>query len=487
MDRISMVQMDRGQGEQRMRRLIDAQVARLVDADMDPAEAQRIVERQARVAGPLPEGLWARDNTPESNRALRERIAKGKADDARMDGFAEDYNAATREPKRKPDIEVASGDGFKGGVLRPQANVPWSGVVAGREAERANAREQLAGQADALRRGDEAARARGYKSQQHQQDATLESKTVGGRDILRGQWVDTMSARFGMPPSHFDALYDQFAEGKTHQETVKAIVGTGALRELRSAKNYEGPKASLADRKAAVEANAKQYNEARKLAGPQGRAMMANTILGAQTPEDLQKAMLAAHALDPNAGWGNAGVLQGQANADARAVANAQGNAGGPLDRMAADRAKIDQMPLGRERLNGYREMYRASVPPGQPRSMDEENAYVVNNGAQGASEAAMAAVAGNQTPEAMAFLQEWTQSYVASGAGTGTRSYEGWIRKLGIPKSEESMALYHKMTGVNPGGKLWERPAEFLHGVTGWDVFNAVPSHAEAAGQGKK
>jgi hypothetical protein len=215
-----------------------------------------------------------------------------------------------------------------------------------------------------------------------------------------------------------------------------------------------------------------------------GRAFLANSILGAQTPEDLQKAMLAAHALDPNAGWGNAGVLQGQANADARAVANAQGNAGGPLDRMAADRAKIDQMPLGRQRLNGYREMYRASVPPGQPRSMDEENAYVVNNGAQGASEAAMAAVAGNQEPEAMAFLQEWTQSYVASGAGTDRRAYEGWIRKLGLPKSEESMALWHKMTGVNPAGMIWERPAEFLHGVTGLNIFNAVPSHAEATGQ---
>lgn len=472
MDRISMVQMDRGQGEQRMRRLIDAQVARLVDADMDPAEAQRIVERQARVAGPLPEGLWARDNTPESNRALRERIAKGKADDARMDGFAEDYNAATREPKRKPDIEVASGDGFKGGVLRPQANVPWSGVVAGREAERANAREQLAGQADALRRGDEAARARGYKSQQHQQDATLESKTVGGRDILRGQWVDTMSARFGMPPSHFDALYDQFAEGKTHQETVKAIVGTGALRELRSAKNYEGPKASLADRKSAVEANAKQYNEARKLAGPQGRAMMANTILGARTPEDLQKAMLAAHALDPNAGWGNAGVLQGQANADARAVANAQGNPGDP---MAADRARIGEMPLGRQRINGFRDMYKKAVPPNQPRSMDEENAFVVNEGAQGASEAAISAVAGDQNPEAMAYLQEWTTAYVASGAGTGRPAYEAWARKLGIPKSAESMALWHKMTGVNP--RNWDE----------WAGMVTVPSHAEATGQGKK
>ena len=82
------------------RDLRQEQIDRLVAAGSDASTATMVVDRLAEIHGSeTPMALFDHYNNPRDNEALRQRIAAGKVADARMDGFARNYNAETGHPE----------------------------------------------------------------------------------------------------------------------------------------------------------------------------------------------------------------------------------------------------------------------------------------------------------------------------------------------------------------------------------------------------
>ena len=82
------------------RDLRQEQIDRLVAAGDDPQTAAMVVDRLREInGGEIPAGLFDSYNTPEGNADLAQRIAKGKAANARMDSFETNYNAETGHPE----------------------------------------------------------------------------------------------------------------------------------------------------------------------------------------------------------------------------------------------------------------------------------------------------------------------------------------------------------------------------------------------------
>lgn len=80
----------------RGRSMRQEQIDRLVEAGDDPETAARVVDSQAEIhGGQIQPGLF----DSYDNAALRQRIAEGRQDDARMGAFEADYNAATGNPE----------------------------------------------------------------------------------------------------------------------------------------------------------------------------------------------------------------------------------------------------------------------------------------------------------------------------------------------------------------------------------------------------
>ena len=357
------------------------------------------------------------------------------------------------------------------GVTKPgpedqfgQARQPMDRALASREAAREQARGDMEQMIAARRAGEDAARAKGFKSRFEQQQAGMERAGMGHR--LAGDWVRRMEHKYQSvaDATFLENLYEQYSKDengnqKTHAETVKAIAQSGALEKLQTRAGMQGAPAPLVDRRNAVAANAKQYHEARKMAGPQGRAMLANTMIGAQNPFDLARAAAGAHALDPNAGWGNLAMGMGAEAANAEAMAGLGEGRQTPVQKMQADRLRVQQMPVG-QRAQGYRDMYRAQNA-GQPMNPEQENVFLVNEGIGEAGAAAAAVIAGQPDQEGMAFLREWTNSFTAAGEGTTRPAYEKWRRRLGLQHTQESLQLWANLTGVNVKGAFeWNVPS---------------------------
>jgi hypothetical protein len=73
----------------------DAMIRRLVANGATSEEAARQVDEQRDRSGPLPEAAWNEVNSPEGNEALRQRIARGRAQEKRLGIFEDNYNEAT--------------------------------------------------------------------------------------------------------------------------------------------------------------------------------------------------------------------------------------------------------------------------------------------------------------------------------------------------------------------------------------------------------
>lgn len=347
------------------------------------------------------------------------------------------------------------------------AGRPMDRALAAEVADRERTQEKMDAQIGARRRGEDAARARGFKDEAHRQEATIP------RAVLRGQWAAEQQKRHGGDVEAYYDLYDKYSidgEGnvRDHRAVQRAIASTGVLDLARRKRDQEIAPVPKEQRQAAVRARADQYNKARRLGVPQSEVMLAEGFLGAQSPMDLAKHAAAAEAVRPGRGFGNLGALIGGEAVNAEAVAGLGDGRQTPVQKMQADREIVRGMPMG-QRAQGYRDMHRAQNA-GQPMNPEQENLFLVNEGAGDASTAANSVISGKADPEGMAFLREWTNSFTAAGEGTGRQSYEKWRRRLGLQNTQQSIQLWKELTGVN---------------VHGW--FEAPPSaRMPAGGDGK-
>lgn len=341
--------------------------------------------------------------------------------------------------------------------------VPMDRALAAEEADREQTRGMMDQQIAARRQGEDAAREAGFKDEAHRQDAGAP------RRILRRKWAEEMQARFGGSAAAYYDLYDKYAvdgEGnvRDHRGTQRAIADAGALDLVRSEKNEKLEAVPLRDRQHAARVRANQIADARRFGVPVQDVLIAQGYAGAQTPFDLARHGLASEAIRPNRGHGNAGVAIGVEDTNAQAVQGLGEGRQTPVQKMQADRELVRQMPMG-QRAQGYRDMHRAQNA-GQPMNPEQENLFLVNEGAGDASTAANSVISGQADPEGMAYLREWTNSFTAAGEGTGRQSYEKWRRRLGLQHTQESLQLWKQLTGVN---------------VEGW--FEMPPSARKPAG----
>lgn len=333
--------------------------------------------------------------------------------------------------------------------------VPMDRALAAEQADREKTRGQMDEMIAARRAGEDAARAKGFQSQQQQQQAGLE-KQKGGRDILRDQWVSRMHARYGglrdsdgnqMPRAFFENMYDTASQGGklTHRETV--MNAAGGLKDLKvhggKGVRYQSPQQHAAN----VRAN--QIADARRFGVPVQDVIIAQGYAGAQTPFDLARHGLASEAIRPNRGHGNAGVAIGIEDTNARAVQGLGNGNQSPMQRLGGDQKLADSAPI-EERAQAYRLQHRA-LNAGQPENPQAENLHLVNAGAQSASAAAASVLSGEGGEDEMTFLRDYTFAFTSGGESTNRAAFNKWARRLGIPVTEESMALWFKLTGTSP------------------------------------
>jgi hypothetical protein len=338
-------------------------------------------------------------------------------------------------------------------------------------------------QIDARRRGEDAAKAKGFKSQQQQQQAGME-KQRGGRDILRDQWVSQMHQRYGglqdsegnqMPRAVFEEMYDTASQGGklTHRETV--MNAAGGLKDLKvhggKGVRYESPQQH------AAKVRSNQMDRARRLGIPLEDVQISDGYAGAKTPFDIARMGMAAESLRPGRGHGNVAVAIGVEDTNAQAVQGLGDGKQSVMDRMADDqRRNVAARPIG-ERAQAYRDQHKA-MQGGQPANPEAENMHLIQAGASDASGAASNIISGAGTDGDEAFLREWTLAFI-SKESTGSSGFQKWASRLGIAQTEEAMALWSKLTNTS-GRTVYQWLGESFG-------FNPVPSVKDKKGEPAK
>jgi hypothetical protein len=329
-----------------------------------------------------------------------------------------------------------------------EAKPPMDRALAAENADRDRTRGQMGEAIGARRRGEDAAKAKGFKDQSHQQDKGIP------QNILRRQWAEEKQARFGGSVEAYYDLYDKYrvdGEGnlRDHRGTQRALAEAGALDKTRSIKNEKLDPVPLKDRQHAAKVRSNQMDRARRLGIPLEDVQISDGYAGAKTPFDIARMGMAAESLRPGRGHGNVAVAIGVEDANAQAVQGLGEGRKTPMEKLTGDQQIADNAPIG-ERAQAYRLQHQA-LNAGQPHNPQAENLHIVNAGAQSASAAAASVLSGKAGEDEMAFLKDYTLAFTSGGESTNRASFNRWARRLGIPVTEESMALWFKLTGTNP------------------------------------
>lgn len=446
-----------------------AMVDSLIADGWTPEEAKRIAENDARVTGGTPQALFDANQSPQMQAARRQRVQDQRAAEARQGRFEANYNAATGAPGWGYNAQGVAGR--MEAPVEPKAEPPMDPALSKQSADRARTQGQMDEMIAAGRRGQEVAESKGFKDQPHMQDRGTP------RNILRRKWAEEQQARFGGSVEAYYDLYDKYAidgEGnlRDHRGTQRAIADAGALDLARSKKKEKLEEVPLRDRQQAVRARADQDNMALRLGVPVGKVVLAQGRLGARTPFDLVRHAAADQFLDPQGGGGNLAMGLGAEVINAEAVAGLGDANKTPMDRMREDQERnVASRPIG-ERAQAYRQQH-ASLNAGQPANPEAENLHLVQAGAGDASGAASLIISGNAKEGEENFLREWTLAFI-SREGVGSTGFQKWASRLGIPPTEEAMALWHKMT--NTSGRTW------VQAIGEGLGFNPVPSVRDMA-----
>jgi hypothetical protein len=274
----------------------------------------------------------------------------------------------------------------------------------------------------------------------------------------------------GVSFKDFAAMYDSPAAGSNHRERA-AFLRQEVLNDLDAE--------SLAARKQAVAQNAKDRTMAQKLGTNTANVSFANALQNAgDDPDKVFSVLMGHHTMNPNLGLGNAamGVRRGQDELDAaQIVAEGRQPNMNPVQRAQEAQRQIASMPNSPEKISAARIDARASMPAGQPVSIESENAHVVNTLATDAR-----SVIENpaRTESDLAFLQQWTNAYIGSGVGGSEQArFRGWCRALGIAPDKRAESMWYQLTGQNPSSLL----SRMWGGMTGG--AGSAPT-AQAAGK---